>query len=394
MAVAVGTRSVRFAVDEGSVAVTRSNPAATLGRGQAAVVTEDHALALSTDPALPTGGEPPAGPQAAAPDAQATDRNGGRPVAEVLARAARGELALLRQMPPDLVARLRGEVPNAEGFVASNRDGFNCSGDQRYALMAMVAGVALRRADLIDDAWGAAEAVLPFQAPHGGFLDPLSCDVLWLGHVSHGLVLLRESEDAEAYAERTRKVLPRIAKLAGWLAQPATVSNLYAISEKNQVTYFSAAIAFGLSGLLLDDVHLQALGRDFMDRGLRHQRPDGSFTIVKGIDTGSQSSILWRIAMYLIRFPEPRYAEALRSGVQWQLGRITAKGEVNVADSATRIWIASCRKQPLSSCLTFSFDVLAWSLLYYGGLADPHAVAVAADVLKTRRLVVLPAAAQ
>lgn len=387
LSVRVTARDARFAVTAGSVAVSRARPEATVAAGQTALVTDDHTLSIGAVTTALEGVAPGANPRGGDAVPRAAAARPTRPAPDVLARAAAGELALLRQMPPGLVVQLRGEVPDAQGFVAGNREGFTCAGEQRHAIMAMVAGVTLRRRDLIEDGFRAIEAPLQFQAPQGGFLDPKSCDLFWLGQASHGLLLLRESEDAGAYAARAKQLVPRLARLAAWLSQPSLVRDIHAIAEKDQVAYFNAAIAFAMSGLLLDDARLQALSREFVDAGLEHQRADGGFTVAKGTDPGGQASILWRLGMYLLRFPDARLVEPMQRGLAWQLGRVTPAGEIDVTDAASRVWIPACRSQPLPSCLQLSYDAFAWSLLYAGVLLDPHATDIAADVLRARRMV-------
>jgi hypothetical protein len=172
------------------------------------------------------------------------------------------------------------------------------------------------------------------------------------------------------------------------------VRDIYAVCDKDQILYFNAAIGFGMSGLLLDDQRLQALSREFVDAGLKQQRPDGSFIVVKGTDAGGQASIMWRLGMYMARFPDARYLEPMRRGLAWQLGRVTPRGEIDVTDSASRIWMRACRTQPLTTCLQISYDVFAWSLLYSAALFEPRATEVAADVLRARRIVTSPAPAR
>jgi ferric-dicitrate binding protein FerR (iron transport regulator) len=395
VSVQVSARAARFGVGDGSVALTRSRPEAVVTRGQTALVNDERGLSITAATAGLEGRAPDPDPRHADTAVLRADEIGrSRSTPDVLARAAVGELALLRQMPAELVAQLRGEVPNAEGFVGGNREGFTCSGEQRHAIMAMVAGVTLRRRDLIEDGFRAIEAPLQFQASHGGFLDSKSCDLFWLGQASHALVLLRESEDGDTYSERAKALAPRLAQLASWLSQPATVRDIYAVCEKDQILYFNAAIGFGMSGLLLDDPRLQGLSREFVDAGLKQQRPDGSFTVVKGTDAGGQASIMWRLGMYLVRFPDARYVEPMRRGLTWELGRVTPRGEIDVTDSASRIWIRACRTQPLTACLQLSHDVFAWSLLYSGALLDARANTVAADVIRTRRMVTVPTPAR
>jgi hypothetical protein len=360
------------------------------GEERASIGAGEHAL-LRADGSVEVGRQPRA-PVENAQVLRAADTGGARPdarlVREILRRTEAGELALLRGMPLEILAGLHGDTPDETGFVAQNKEGFACAGEQRFAIRTMAMGVVLARRDLIDESWRAIEAVLPFQTPAGGFLDPLYCDVQWLGQVSHALLLLRESELREAYADRIARLLPHVARLAAWLSHPPPLKELQGPRRGgNEGGYPNDAIAFGLSGVLLDNEHLKELGHEFMDRMLALQRPDGAFVISGGTDLAIQGSAVLRLGIFVSRFPEARYAEALRRAGDWELSRVTPQGEVNLAGNVRRLYGRDCKDVPLVGCWTIDFDAFTWGLLYYTRLVEPSRQDAVAQVHRTRRLV-------
>jgi hypothetical protein len=92
---------------------------------------------------------------------------------------------------------------------------------------------------------------------------------------------------------------------------------------------FIDAVAYGLSGLLLDDDAMKATGRQAVEFGLERQREDGVFLEHKGADSSYQAVSIQFLQTFALYFPDKRYDEALARAAKWMLGRILPSGQVD-----------------------------------------------------------------
>jgi hypothetical protein len=301
------------------------------------------------------------------------------PAATTPAERRPGELELLRRMPPGALLALRGEQVDDEGLAAfSNRRGFLCSGNQRFALEGMTVGAALQRADLVDEAWRAIETTFRYQADDGSFLDGALCVSYFLSHLAHALLVLDESELAPASGERMRALLPRVARAAAWLSLPAQRAALDGSARDFPSRLLYHATALALSGRLLDDGALAQAGAEYAARALDLQRPDGSFAMQPHLESRYLGSVLWKLGWYALRFPDARAVEALRRAGRHQLARVDPDGTVDMSDSAAA-WAALKDVRRVANV-----QEVAWGLLYYGALCDDGEALAAADRVLAR----------
>jgi hypothetical protein len=290
-----------------------------------------------------------------------------------------GELDRLRSVPPTVLLALRGERPDGEGLSAFNRRGFACSGDQRFTLEGITVGAALGRRDLVDESWRAVETTFQFQAGEGHFLDDAVCTSYWLAHLSHALLVLDESEEGIHYRHRIGELRPRIERAASWLVRPEQQEALDRSARAFPSRLLYHAVAFGLTGVLLDNAALIAVGGEYVDRALALQREDGSFRMEPALDARYQGSVLWKLGWYAQRFPSARVAEALRRGAAWQRARIEPDGTVDMSESTPALDARTRHHRPTL------FEV-AWGLLYAGTtVGEPEWLGVAERVLVRNR---------
>jgi hypothetical protein len=289
------------------------------------------------------------------------------------------EVALLRRMPVTVLYALTGKTADEEGMVGDNKSRFTCAAEQRKALPALTVGVALADPALVEKSWRPIESTFAHQTSAGNFSDSPYCVAYFLFEVSSGLLLLQESELGGKFADRTSVLLPGIEKAANWLARPEQIAVLMKDkgSPSRMVTY---AGAFSLSGKLLGNDDFMTPGNRFLGTALALQRPDGSFSVLKGHDSGYQGTVLWRLARYALRFPDSALDDGLRRAGAWEMGRISASGEVDVAGNTVQISASEGTKNSLN------FDHVVWGLLYYGALFDEDAIDVAAQVHARRKL--------
>jgi len=289
------------------------------------------------------------------------------------------ELETLRRIPARTLAKMDIPVVGKEGLFAVNEDGFRCAGNQIYPLLGLHKGAALGNRKLMDAAWRVIDGTMTFQAEDGSFLDSVVCDADWLGELAAAMVVLVQSEWEPAYRDRIVALLPRMRRTAAYLTSAPRLEELRRADAAFSKGYFVHAVAFALTGSLLEDSALEALGREYLEGGLRQQRPDGAFLLFDGVDSAYQAVNLNYLAYMASRFEEPRYEAAIRLGGAWLMSRITAAGDLDVRGN-TRTG-PTCAPD---KCFDIDWFRVAWGVLFYGADRDPRALAVTLDLLERK----------
>ncbi len=117
------------------------------------------------------------------------------------------ELELLQSMPASILARTRGERPNADGLLGGNQTGTFVADLQRRAMDLMEVGIALRNDTDVADAWRAVEATYQRQTAAGDFGTGTNGNAaysmhFWLAWSNHAILLLKGSSYGPVYASR------------------------------------------------------------------------------------------------------------------------------------------------------------------------------------------------
>jgi hypothetical protein len=207
------------------------------------------------------------------------------------------------------------------------------------------------------------------------------CTSYFLSHLAHALLVLDESELAQASRERVQAVLPRLARAARWLAAAERRAALDDSARDFPSRLVYHATALGLSGRLLGDAALEQAGAEYVERALALQRPDGAFAMQPQLEARYQGSVLWKLGWYALRFPGARVDEALRRGGRFQLALIDPDGTVDMSESAA-VWAAIKERHRVAN-----LEEVAWGLLYYGVRFDDGEAISAADRVLLRKRV-------
>jgi hypothetical protein len=244
-------------------------------------------------------------------------------------------------MPADLLRYTGGAGPDADGMVGYNRGGFKSPEFQCGAMRYLVRAVVRKDQRGVENGWRAIDATFRQQtekgnfgregAPHGG----PSAVAFWLAELDQAILVLRESELGPKYKERINQIVPKIGKAAGWLAQPRYRDRLTRDDAEAPNRLLFDALAYGLSGVLTGDDDLKQLGRRFVDLAMVQFHPsDGVFLENHGHDSSYQAVAALNLQVWLIYFPDKKLADAADQAVRWELGRVRADGQIDVAGNS------------------------------------------------------------
>jgi hypothetical protein len=290
------------------------------------------------------------------------------------ARGAALQLTILRALPPPIVKHaVSGGKPDASGAVGHNRQGWMGAQYQRSAASYVLYAVAENDRGAAEDGWRAADAAFARQEQDGSFgalnqsgtpsamKDVYSDIAFWLAHFCQAALVIRESPLADVFRARLDAMIPKVKKATALLAQGKEVLTAREASATNR--YFIDALAYALSGALLDDRSLVDTGAYFVDLGLAKQHPEGFFEESNGSDTSYNAVSIWMLQIYDLYFPDPRHEAALAKATRWQLGHVQSSGEIDTAGN-TRTGMG--QEKYFGKAKEINYPEVTMALLYYG----------------------------
>jgi len=304
--------------------------------------------------------------------------------------AAAQELALLQKMPSDLFQFTGGARPDQNGMVSYNRDGFKSPEFQRGAIHYMIRAIVRKDTTCVDEGWLAIDAAFRFQTengsfsrkgtPHGG----PSAVAFWLADLSQALLILRESELGPKYQTRIDQLMPKIGMAARWLAQPQYRDRLKREDADTPNRLLFDALAYGLSGILLDDADLQTMGRQFVDLAMaRYRSCDGVFLEKGGPDSSYQAVAALKLQIWVIHFPDKKLDAAIDRAVAWERSRVKENGQVEVSGN-TRTGLG--QEQWMGHDKGVNLSEITLCLLYhYARTGDEQSLAAARRIVDQRK---------
>jgi hypothetical protein len=312
------------------------------------------------------------------------------------ASAAAQQLKLLEKMPGDLLRHTGGAKPNDKGWAGHNQTDFRSPEFQCGAMHYMTLAIVRRDERGIDEGWTAIDATFREQNDAGGFSRPglphggPSAAAIWLAELDQAVLILRESRFAPKYKKRIDDLLPKIRKTARWLAEPRHQEQLKLADVDAPNRLLFDALAFGLSSVLLDDTNaelkakLQQLGRRFVDLAMaKYRESDGVFLERGGHDSSYQAVAALKLQIWTLYFPDRKLEAAADRAVRWELGRIGADGQIDVAGN-TRTGLGQERWMGHEKDVNQS-EVTLCLLYYYARTGDADALAAARRIVEQRK---------
>jgi hypothetical protein len=279
--------------------------------------------------------------------------------------------AILRQMPAAFLGRT-GSVPDANGFVGYNRNGFKAASFQRGATVTLALAAARADQRLAENCWRAVDATFAHQTEAGDFGDPAESVAFWLCELSRALLVIQQSTLAPQFQERIEALKPKLARAAQWLAGQRERLQREDRAAPNRL--FFDAEGFLFCSRLLNDAALGKIGREFLEQGMKlYRAEDGVFLEHNGGDSSYQAVNLLRLQEIVLHFPDPKVEEAIAKGMQWEVARIGADGAVST-EGNTRVF--SGGEKFMGHEKQVNVGEIALALLYFHGrTGDPAALA-------------------
>ena len=304
--------------------------------------------------------------------------------------ASAQELALLKNIPPNLLYFTGGARPDADGMVSYNRDGFKSPEFQRGAMHYMIRAVVRNDQRGIDNGWRAIDATFDRQSEAGHFSPDgrpyggPSAVAFWLADLSQFLLILRECELEPEYRQRIDRVIPKLHLAARWLARPRYQNYLKREDADAPNRLLFDALAYGLSGKLTDDDELMQLGRHFIDMAMNRYRPsDGVFLEQGGFDSSYQAVAALKLQVWVLHFPDEKLEAAIDRAVCWEVGRVGCDGQVDVTGN-TRTGLGQEQWMGRDKDVNLS-EVTLCLLYYYARTCDCPTLAAARRIIERRK---------
>ncbi len=300
------------------------------------------------------------------------------------------ELALLEKMPSDLLRFTGGARPDEHGMVGYNRDGFKSPEFQRGAMHYMIRAIVRKDTRCIDEGWLAIDAAFRYQTENGGFSRKgtphggPSAVAFWLADLSQALLILRESELGPKYQTRIEQLMPKIGQAAQWLAQPRYQERLKREDVETPNRLLFDALAYGLSGILLNDAELKRIGQGFVESAMaRYRSCDGVFLEKGGADSSYQAVAALKLQIWAIHFPDKKLDNPINCAVKWERSRVKDDGEVEVAGN-TRTGLGQEQWMGHDKGVNLS-EVTLCLLYHYARTGDEQSLAAARRIVERRK---------
>jgi hypothetical protein len=287
---------------------------------------------------------------------------------------ARLQLELLRSMPTEVLSSVtKGGHPDRRGMVGHNKPRWMGAQYQRSAAGVLLFAASRGDREMAERAWTAVEVAFQHQQRDGSFdsreesgarperKDVFSDNAFWLAHLCQAVLVLRESPLGPVFHDRIEALAPRIRSAALLLTQSREALTRREDGAPNR--YFIDGLACGLSGLLLSEKRLMALGDYFVDLGLGKQQPEGFFKEHGGADSSYNAVSIGLLQIYDLYFPDPRHEATLARAVEWQQRRIGPDGTID-ARGNSRTGLGQERYFGKPKKINYPEVVMA--LMYYG----------------------------
>ncbi len=98
------------------------------------------------------------------------------------------------KLAAELLEKVRGSAPNADGYTARNVRKWVGSHAQNRGIDRLVAGIALKNDAYVADGWRAIEAAFRHQTPEGNFGDSTQSVAIFTAWANHAILLLQAGE--------------------------------------------------------------------------------------------------------------------------------------------------------------------------------------------------------
>lgn len=231
-----------------------------------------------------------------------------------------------------------------DGAVGRNIEGFSDVAAQRDTIWLLLRGLASGSAEDVDATVRSLRYGFAHQTDRGNFANgrgasdkkAAGVDAFFLQAFGRMYFLIGESPFRARFLPPLDALKPRLARAMAWLA--ANRDELTRQDRHATNRLFFDALAFTLSGEILGDPSLRAIGESFTEAGLGNQRDDGTYNEHNGSDTSYQAVSILNVAGLLAHAPSARLkvqlAASLRRAIAWERAKVGADGRIAVQGNA------------------------------------------------------------
>lgn len=306
------------------------------------------------------------------------------------------ELDLLRRFPPGLIDSISfGGKPDTNGMVGFNKSKWYEAGMQRSAMWTLIAAALRNDQAGADDAWRAIDATFARQQADGGFeivqtpdakyapshMSSVTTTFFWLQELSHGLLVLQQSELAPHFAGRIDALKPRIKRAYAFIL--ADLDEIIRVHRKATNRLFIAAKAFGLGGVLLGDDTLTQASRRIVGEALAQQHATGYLPENGGADTGYNAVAILFAHTLAIYLNDPALEAALDRAMAWQLHRIDPN--TGAVDVSANTRTGRGQETYMGKVKTLNYAEIAMALGFHGARRNQAALLTLAPKVYEQR---------
>ncbi|HEY5312029.1 MAG TPA: hypothetical protein VIK18_05895 [Pirellulales bacterium] len=220
--------------------------------------------------------------------------------------------------------------------------------NQRYGADLVEAGLIAGNPEVSQLGWKILDWGFARQQPNGGFGDtgdPFHSTSFFVEAAARAVLCARQAGDRNAQ-QLAARYAPKIAAAAHWMLRPDVLKRGLKNNQPYTHRRWLVAAAWGLAGEVTGEAELSRAAADMARDGLKLQLADGVNPEKAGYDVSYQAVGLLMAARYYTVCRDRALRDQVRGmlsrGLDWEVGKIDAAGEVSLAGS-TRITSESGR---------------------------------------------------
>ena len=277
-----------------------------------------------------------------------------------------------------LAVAIKPEFVNYEGAAIRNQDKFLEISAQRVSVRIIMRGIAESDSAFIEKGVKAIEYGFAHQNEDGSFqydssvieLGAIEADLLEAGSffmqaVARSYLLISDSDFSEEFLPRLDLLKPKMRLTIEWLKNNKTMLYEKAKNAPNRLLF--DALAFKLSGIILEEESYASIACEFLNENLKRQREDGVFLEEGGYDSSYQAVNILKLQHYYLYSEDAAEKEIILSAVdkavEWEKTRIKSTGEVD--DTGNARTGSQCLEKIAGRCKEINYTDVAMSFSYY-----------------------------
>jgi hypothetical protein len=242
-------------------------------------------------------------------------------------------LYIIRQMPIEIQKEWKGGKTDANYMVSHNQPNFLGAEYQRGGMDTLLAGLALRKKDWIEEGFQVANATFMKQAAGGGFGDKVPTGAaFWVNACARTFLALKQSEYWAEYQPQVENYYSALNLASAYLLNNMDKLIEHDKRTPNRLLIDADALFFTAKLLGTDPPYQAAKLRDMALAMFDHD--SGAFQENGGGDSSYQAVNLQMLLYYVTYFPNPDIDAIIKRGLDWELTKVNADGVIDVTGNS------------------------------------------------------------